>query len=156
MLEMPGFDSKLKLIDFGLATIFEPGRPLRLSCGTTHYTAPEVHRCNYNEKCDIWSIGIVFYMLCTGSWPFFDTSEDRLQKLLAGGPNVFEPGGENEATFKKRRGDVSSIMNLLKDLLCPQEADRLSAKEILERHAWIEKARNDPIATGSGCKCTVL
>merc|ERR1719401_694535 len=66
MLAEPGKASQLKLIDFGLATAFEVGTPLTLRCGTLHYTAPEVFRCRYNEKCDVWGIGIVFYMLCMG------------------------------------------------------------------------------------------
>jgi len=59
-------DSRLILIDFGLSKLIDYGEQLNQVVGSCYYTAPEVlNRC-YDTKCDIWSIGIICYMLLIG------------------------------------------------------------------------------------------
>lgn len=143
MLLSSGESSSLKLIDFGLATAFTPGVPMTLQCGTLHYSAPEILRCKYTEKCDIWSVGVVFYMICAGRWPFFDQEERRLAQLIASGPDVFGYShARNEAAWKKVRGDVKAIMDLIKELMNPDAASRPSARQVLASNTWIHKTRN--------------
>ena len=60
----------LKLIDFGISTKIREKEPLTQRLGTPFYLAPEILAKRYNEKCDLWSIGIVVYMTLTGSPPF--------------------------------------------------------------------------------------
>ena len=63
----------LKLIDFGLAIEYKPfERHTQLSAkvGTLNYLSPEVIRGNYTYKCDIWSIGIIYYELLFGKLPW--------------------------------------------------------------------------------------
>ena len=61
-----GHDSRLILIDFGLSKLIDDGEQLNQIVGSCYYTAPEVlNRC-YDAKCDIWSIGIICYMILSG------------------------------------------------------------------------------------------
>ena len=62
--------AQLKLIDFGFGTRFVGVTPLKTRCGTLYTTAPEVLRESYDEKCDVWSGGVVAYNLLCGRRPF--------------------------------------------------------------------------------------
>lgn len=63
-------DAEIKIVDFGLAVRHEPGVPLKSLVGTPYFVAPEVLRGRYTHSCDVWSLGIVFYMMLTGEPPF--------------------------------------------------------------------------------------
>ena len=69
-------DAELKLIDFGLSKHFEGGEVIHGAVGTPFYVAPEVLTNNYSQKCDIWSIGVIAFMLLVG-FPPFDGDDDR-------------------------------------------------------------------------------
>ena len=71
--------NEIKIIDFGLADIVKTNQNnLTGKRGTEKYMAPEVmkHRSHYNDKCDIWCIGHIFYVLMALSHPF-ENDEDR-------------------------------------------------------------------------------
>ena len=63
IFESPDIDSDIKLIDFGLSKKFKSSEKLHSLLGTPYYVAPEVLTKNYNEKCDLWSVGIITYLL---------------------------------------------------------------------------------------------
>jgi calcium-dependent protein kinase len=73
-------DGKVKLIDFGTAASFEQQQGLEGLIGTAYYIAPEIliEKGKYNEKCDIWSLGVILYMLLTGIPPFNGRTEDDI------------------------------------------------------------------------------
>jgi calcium-dependent protein kinase len=71
-------DSPLKIVDFGTSTLIKPGQRLRRVVGTPYYTAPEVLNCCYNEKCDLWSVGVIAYILTHGSPPFNGGSKKEI------------------------------------------------------------------------------
>eukprot|EP00931_Biecheleriopsis_adriatica_P102545 TRINITY_DN7749_c0_g1_i1.p1 TRINITY_DN7749_c0_g1~~TRINITY_DN7749_c0_g1_i1.p1 ORF type:complete len:398 (+),score=79.36 TRINITY_DN7749_c0_g1_i1:129-1322(+) len=72
----------LKLADFGLACFFKKGRPLKDILGTPCYVAPEVLCGRYDERCDIWSIGVVCFVLCIGHHPFARSKGDTAKVVL--------------------------------------------------------------------------
>jgi len=74
--------SELKLIDFGLSGYLKDDEPLTSPVGTPYYVAPEVMQGEYDEKCDVWSIGVIAYMTLSGRPPFDGkTAKDILRAV---------------------------------------------------------------------------
>lgn len=68
---MIGRDGELKFIDFGLSKKFSgKGNLMKTVVGTPFYMAPEVIDGPYNHKCDIWSLGVLMYVILSGYLPF--------------------------------------------------------------------------------------
>lgn len=81
----PSPESSLKIIDFGLACQFEPGKKMSTKAGTAYYVAPEVLKGEYDEKCDVWSSGVISFVLLCGYPPFAgDTDPEILKKVKSG------------------------------------------------------------------------
>merc|ERR1712050_50063 len=69
----------LKLIDFGLSKQFVKHVPMHSMVGTLNYSAPEVLMGKgYNEKCDVWSLGVVAFLCTTGFLPIYYSDEAKL------------------------------------------------------------------------------
>lgn len=68
---MYGRDGEIKLIDFGLSKSYK-GKHTQLTtiAGTPYYMAPEVIEGDYTEQCDVWSLGVLMYVLLSGYLPF--------------------------------------------------------------------------------------
>ena len=78
MIDKEGNNS-LKLIDFGTASEFTENVPLKELHGTSYYIAPEVLlKQGYNQKCDVWSIGVILYILLTGNPPFDGNDDEEI------------------------------------------------------------------------------
>lgn len=60
----------VKVIDFGTSIEFKPDEKLRARLGTAYYIAPDVLYGEYDEKCDVWSCGVILYILLCGYPPF--------------------------------------------------------------------------------------
>jgi len=79
LLEKTSSDKlSLKVIDFGTAQAFSSCVKLRLTIGTAYYIAPEVLQKNYNEKCDVWSCGVILYILLSGTPPFIGRTDEEI------------------------------------------------------------------------------
>jgi serine/threonine protein kinase len=70
LLENNTKEAQVKIIDFGNAVRFLGCTPLKKVVGTTYTAAPEVFRQSYDERCDVWSLGVVAYILLSGRRPF--------------------------------------------------------------------------------------
>jgi len=127
-------ESVLKIIDFGLSKHFTRGEKQHETVGTPYTVAPEVIRCKgYDEKCDVWGIGVIAYLLLSGETPFGgDCADDDLKEvkknILSGKVSFESSCWENVSKLA-----VSFIKPLLQ--LDPQE--RPSASE-LQRHPWLK------------------
>ena len=69
---------QVKLIDFGTAKIFEKGHQENKYVGSSYYMAPEIIKRKYDEKCDLWSIGVILYILLTGRPPFDGNDDEEI------------------------------------------------------------------------------
>lgn len=54
---------EIRIIDLGLSTILQNGQKLKCFVGTPHFMAPDIFNRTYDQKCDIWSIGVLIYMM---------------------------------------------------------------------------------------------
>ena len=75
-------DAAIKAIDFGLATYFEPNEKFTEKLGSACYMAPEVIKHNYSKEADIWSIGVILYILLSGRPPFYGSSEEAIYRSI--------------------------------------------------------------------------
>ncbi len=82
MLTKKNDPSNIKLIDFGTSKKFQKGDIFDIPLGTVYYIAPEVIRRKYDEKADIWSIGIILYILLCGYPPFNGENDLEIYKSI--------------------------------------------------------------------------
>lgn len=75
LLEQNKDFDQIKIIDFGTSLLFDSAKSLDEKLGTPYYIAPEVLNKKYNEKCDIWSCGVIVYILLSGMPPFNGQSD---------------------------------------------------------------------------------
>jgi len=80
----------LKLIDFGLAKHVNPGQFLKSRVGTPMYMAPQVLMRRYDTQCDMWSTGVIMYILLSGRPPFSGSPEDVMLDKIRNGRWKFE------------------------------------------------------------------
>ncbi|XP_056410347.1 serine/threonine-protein kinase 33 isoform X2 [Hyla sarda] len=122
----------IKVTDFGLA-VQKGGvgseNMLQSTCGTPNYMAPEVINAHdYSQQCDIWSIGVIMYMLLSGDPPFMGSSEDKLFEHIKRGELKFSsPAWQSVSEAAK---------DVLRKLLRVDPADRITANELLD-DPWI-------------------
>lgn len=116
----------LKLIDFGFAKFWDRSTKMSQACGSVHYVAPEVLKHSYTNLADVWSIGVIVYMLLTGSPPFHGPDDEVLKKIRAGTPHF---GSRFRRLSEPAKRFVEALLNVE-----PQR--RISAQEALS-HPWI-------------------
>jgi len=125
-------DSSIKIADFGFAKIVEGRGSLKTQCGTPGYVAPEILNGKpYDESADMWSVGVILYILLGGYPPFIEDDQRRLFRKIRKGQYEFH---------EEYWGTVSDdAKNLISNLLCVKADDRLTASEALQSN-WIAAA----------------
>lgn len=81
----PGHDSKILITDFGLSAFRKTGEGnyMRTTCGTPEYIAPEIlYKKPYSSQVDLWAVGVITYILLSGTMPFDDENKSRLYRLI--------------------------------------------------------------------------
>ena len=133
-------DSPIKIIDFGLSKIFGEIKPLMKGnkyeknimsarIGTSYYMSPEVLQGNYDNKCDIWSCGVILYIMLCGYPPFDGETEHDIFKSISRKKFSFP-----EEEWKLISDDAK---DLLKHMIC--DADKRYNADNVLNHQWIEK-----------------
>ena len=125
-------DIFIKIIDFGASTAFK-GKNLSQELGTIYYIAPEVFMNNYNEKCDIWSCGIILYTMLCGHPPFCGNEENSIKAKIL----------HSKLTFPSKdfKNVSSEAIEYIKSLLTYNPEERPSAEEAL-RNSWLNEDSN--------------
>ena len=119
----------IKICDFGTSKIFEKGVKQKKVVGSLYYIAPEVLKHKYNEKCDIWSCGVIMYILLSQTLPFKgETDEEYIDKILIGKYDLESP------PFNKISKNAK---DLISKLLLNDPEKRISAEEALN-HPWFK------------------
>ena len=122
----------IKVIDFGTCEILKK-KKLTEQIGTSFYIAPEVIKNSYNEKCDLWSCGVILYILLCGSPPFYGKNEKEIFKKIIEGNFTFRHKIWNKISNEAK--------NLVLKLLQVNPDKRISAKDSLE-DIWFKKNIN--------------
>lgn len=134
LVEGDGSDLSVKIADFGSSAFMDPYGHLTDFCGSPYYVAPEVLSQCYNEKCDMWSLGILMYVLLTGKPPYKGHTDDSILHAVAKG--ALDLTGITEMEAEAR--------DLVQKLLVKTVPERLSAEQALA-HPWIRKYRESVI-----------
>ena len=122
---------QVKLIDFGTAKIFEKGHQENKYVGSSYYMAPEIIKRKYDEKCDLWSIGVILYILLTGRPPFDGNDDEEILENVKKG--VYDKWSYPFPLLSSQAKD------LIVKLLQYDPKKRLSAEQALE-HQWFKTA----------------
>lgn len=127
----PGNDSKIMITDFGLSATRKPGEDglMTTTCGTPEYIAPEIlARKPYSCAVDLWAMGVISFILLSGTMPFDDENRTRLYRHIM--KVDYSYSGEH---WK----DVSQLAkDFIDRLLTVDPSQRLTSSQAL-RHPWI-------------------
>ncbi|URE09784.1 calcium-dependent protein kinase [Musa troglodytarum] len=123
-------NSPLKATDFGLSVFFKPGEIFKDLVGSAYYVAPEVLRRQYGAEADIWSAGVILYILLSGVPPFWAENEDGIFDAILHGYIDFssDPWPSISPGAKE----------LIKKMLRADPKERLTAAEILN-YPWMKE-----------------
>lgn len=125
----------LKVIDFGTSGLCEPHKMLHARYGTSYYIAPEVIKGKYNELCDLWSCGVIMYILLVGRPPFNGATEKEImQKVL---------DADYSLEGQEWRYISHEAKDMLGKLLTKSSKKRISASQAIV-HPWVTQNFSRP------------
>lgn len=137
-------DSVLKAADFGSSRFFQPGEVFTEIVGSPFYVAPEVLDRHYGPEADIWSAGVILYILLSGAPPFWaETVQGIFEEITKGEPASFAADPWPSIS--------EGAKDLIRKMLSLNPEQRITASEAL-RHPWIREdgvAPTKPIAGAS-------
>ena len=121
---------RIKICDFGTSKMVEKGAVQKKLVGSSYYIAPEVLKKRYNEKCDIWSCGVILYILLSARPPFGGDSDSEIMERVALGKYDIESKPFNKIS--------KSAIDLIQKLLLMDVNKRISAEDALN-HPWFKE-----------------
>jgi calcium-dependent protein kinase len=139
LLETKSAEGTLKIIDFGASTVYTGETPMKARLGTCYYIAPEVLKRNYSEKCDIWSCGVILYIMLSGHPPFTGKDDAEILKKVEKG---YFSLNSSEWSHISEEGK-----NLVSQMMEYEPETRISAENALN-HPWLQinnKEKSKPI-----------
>ncbi|CAJ2639458.1 calcium-dependent protein kinase 17-like [Trifolium pratense] len=128
-------NAPLKVTDFGLSVFFKEGEMFKDIVGSAYYIAPEVLKRRYGQEVDIWSIGVMLYILLSGVPPFWAESEHGIFNAILRGHIDF--------TSDPWPSISPSAKDLVRKMLNSDPKQRLTAFEVLN-HPWIKEDGEAP------------
>jgi calcium-dependent protein kinase len=134
LLDKESAEASLKIIDFG--TSANISERLTQKYGTAYYIAPEVLKEDYDEKCDVWSCGVILYILLSGKPPFYGRGDKEIISRVEKGEYSLRGPGWEMLSMASR--------NFIKRLLEFNPKKRLSAQQALEDE-WIGRFTSSSI-----------
>ena len=123
----------IKVADFGSSCFLDKNRKLTGCFGSAYYVAPEVFKGNYNEKCDIWSCGIILYMMLTGQPPYNGRDSKEILRQLEANPFSVHPEDFPDLS--------AEVLDLINKMLIIDPNLRISAVESIS-HPWIQSYKH--------------
>ena len=129
-----GEEVLIKITDFDTAGLLMENGKTSGTLGTAYYMAPELLEKEYDEKCDMWSVGIILYSLFTGHLPYTGMSDHQVLSNIQNVRIDFDSPELGRAP--------ETAKNLLKRLLCKDPRKRISAREALA-HPWIAEEQRE-------------
>jgi calcium-dependent protein kinase len=126
LFSMPGNYQSLKLIDFGLSTSNRQKDKYRV--GSPYYMAPEMIEGNFSYATDTWSIGVILYVMMTGTQPFQGKDQNEVFEKIA--------KGIYDVKILEKQKVSEQVKDLIKKLLVLDQRRRLTIEAALE-HPWI-------------------
>lgn len=129
------FNKKIKLIDFGFSWYYSEEQKMTEKVGTPYYTAPEILKGDgYGPECDMWSIGVIAYILLTGSPPFYDKRPVDIWRKIVKESVRYESEWENLSVASQK---------FVRSILIKDPSKRIKPEDALKMD-WIQqKMEND-------------
>ncbi|CAM9591447.1 unnamed protein product [Discosporangium mesarthrocarpum] len=128
LMQTLGDTSTIKLIDFGLSKHFSEDQHMQQAVGSTYYVAPEVLMGSYGPKCDMWSMGVIAYMMVSGAPPFWGNGDSQVRAKIV--------RAEYDMPDIHFRHISLECKNFISCLLNADVDKRLTAEEALV-HPWL-------------------
>ena len=126
LFSTPEKGSDIKIIDFGLATKFGEDQ-MHTVVGTPYYVAPEVLRGNYDQQCDVWSLGVLLFVILGGYPPFYGDSQHEIFKKITHGTYDYDREEWNDVSMEAR--------SLIDSMLVVNPQRRITLDQVL-KHSW--------------------
>jgi len=125
------------LTDFGFATKYDPNKKQTLSLGSPLYMAPELCKEDaYDNKVDVWSVGVITYILLSGSPPFYDRKRTNTKQA------IYNDIIKNQPDYSVLKTKSTLAEEFIKSALSKQSKTRASIEDLLN-HDWIKNNQGD-------------
>lgn len=125
------------MVDLGWCTYFKMGQEKKLpskritTCGTTDYMCPEIVRNTlYDDKYDVWSIGVLAYELVSGAAPFSGSNDDVTKSNISLG------------TYKMKSYFSQSLKSFIQGILKKNPDSRPSMSQVIN-HSWLQNSERE-------------
>lgn len=139
VFESEGEEAEIKISDFGLGCVVDWPDVHKSVVGTPNYVAPEVVSVKprgpiYGPECDVWSLGVILYILLVGYPPFYHELPRELFKIIRKGKFEFHQ--------KQWQGISELAKDLVRNMLVVDRTKRYTTDQVLS-HPWLSQAQQD-------------